>query len=304
MRPRFVILALALMAAGSATAQERTPLPSVPVVEREAWGGAPPVAPMIPQIPRALTIHHSGTPMHPERDPAETVRNLYAFSTRRDTLGDGRVKEPWPDIPYHFYIAPDGTTLETRDVAFEGDTNTRYNLSDQVLVVVEGNFEEETPTDAQLDALLVLSEALARQWGFGPTTVAGHRDRAPGQTVCPGDALEAQFPAIRRAVAEGARRALDGAWTADLRQTPDAPAVLLPLTLSADPDGRLSGTMGDGEIADGQTNVEWDAVRFSFQTQGPDGPSLVQGAVRGGRIEATTTGPAGTLAVWTATRAE
>lgn len=304
MRPYLAAFVLAMLTAGPVSAQERTPLPDASVVTREAWGGAPPVAPMIPQTPRALTIHHSGTPMHPERDPAETVRNLYAFSTRRDTLGDGTVKEPWADIPYHFYIAPDGTVLEARDVAFEGDTNTRYDLSNQALVVLEGNFEIESPTDAQLAALLDLSEALARRWGFGPTTVEGHRDHAPGQTVCPGDALEAQFPAIRLAVARGARQSLEGSWHADLRPAPEAPADLRPLVLSVDAEGRLSGTLGDAALVGGRTDVAWDAARFTFEVDGPDGSSVVQGTVRGGRIDATTTGPDGALTVWTATRAE
>ena len=297
-----VVLAALVLTARPGTAQERTPLPDAPIVTREAWGGAPPVAPMVPQVPRALTVHHTGAPMNLARDPAEAVRGLYAFSTRRDTLGDGRVKEPWADVPYHFYIAPDGTILEARDVAFQGDTNTRYDLSGQVLVVVEGNFEEEDPTEAQVAALLALSEALARRWGFGPTTVAGHRDRAPGQTVCPGDALEARFTDVRRAVAQGARQSLGGAWTADLRAAPEAPADPQALVLAVDASGRVSGTMGGVEITGGRVDAAWDAVRFVFGVPVSGGTASVQGAVRGGRIDATTAHPDGTLSVWTATR--
>ena len=303
------LLALTLvLAALPAVAQDagRSALPGgVEIVSRSAWGGPAPIAPMIPQTPRALTIHHSGTPMRPDAAPAETLRALFDFSTSRDTLGNGHFKEPWADVPYHFYIAPDGTILEARDVAYEGDTNTRYDLSNQVLVVVEGNFEEEEPTAAQIASLLALSEALARQWGFGPTAVAGHRDRAPDQTVCPGDALEARFPEVRTAVARGARQSLDGAWTVDLRPTPDAEPYTQPFTATVGDDDTLTGTFYGSEIYNGRVNAAWDGLRFAFTTSDDAGTYTTSGVIRGGRLEGTTAAPhRNLLAVWTATRAE
>ncbi len=304
---RFVPLTLLLLAL-PAVAQDaaRSLLPEgVEIVTRDAWGGTPPVGPMIPQTPEALTIHHSGTPMKPDVAPDETLRALLAFSTRRDTLGNGHVKEPWPDIPYHFYITPDGSILEARDVAYEGDTNTRYDLSDQVLVVVEGNFEIEEPTEAQMTSLLALSEALARQWGFGPTSVEGHRDRAPEQTVCPGDALEARFPEIRAAVARGARQSLVGTWRVDLRPSPGAEASVRPFTVSVGADDTLTGTFYGSEIQNGRVNADWDGLHFSFTTGDGSGTYITSGVVRGGQLEGTTVAPhRQLLSVWTATRAE
>ncbi len=303
---RALLFPLALLLALPAAAQDRTPLPAgVEIVSRDGWGGPPPVAPMIPQRPHALTIHHSGTPQKPDAEPAATLRALYDFSISDDTLGDGRRKEPWPDVPYHFYIAPDGSTLEARDVAYEGDTNTRYDLSNQALVVVEGNFEIEEPTAAQMASLLALSEALARQWGFGPTSVAGHGDRAPGQTVCPGDALEARFPEIREAVARGARQSLAGTWTVDLPLTPNAAPDVRTLTVAVGEDGELAGTFGDAEIQSGQIDATQDGLHFGFTTSDSGGTSTTTGVVRGGRLEGTTVAPhRDLLAVWTATRAE
>ncbi len=298
------VLALLTIAAPLA-AQDRTPLPEgVEIMTREEWGGGPPVGPMVPQTPMALTIHHSGTPMRPELAPDQMLRNLYAFSTREDTLGDGRLKKAWADIPYHFAIAPDGTILEARDVAYQGDTNTVYDLGDQILVELEGNFEIEQPTDAQMASLLALSEALARQWGFGPATVAGHRDRAPGQTVCPGEALVARFPEIRAAVARGARQSVAGTWTADVRSAPGATPDRRALTLAVRPDGRLAGTFGGLPIRAGRIDGDWDAAHVAFATRGPEGTSMTHGVVRAGRLEATTTAPDHTLTVWTAERSE
>lgn len=303
---RAVLRLLIVLVALPVAAQDQTPLPEgVEIVTRAAWGGGEPIAPMIPQTPQALTIHHSGTPMAPDRPPAETLRALYEFSINDDTLADGRPKKPWADVPYHFYISPDGTILEARDVAYEGDTNTRYDLSDQALVVVEGNFEIEEPTEAQMASLLALSEALARQWGFGPTSVAGHRDRAPSQTVCPGDALEARFPEIREAVSRGALQSLTGTWTLDLRPTPDAEPSPQPFVVAVDDDGALTGTFNGSEIRDGRVNATWDGLRFSFTTTDGAWTYTTQGVVRGGRLEGTTYAPhRNLLSVWTATRAE
>lgn len=296
MRPLFLLALSALGLAAPLAAQERTPLPpGVEIVSRADWGGLPAVAETIPQRPRALTVHHSGTPQRPDVDPAQGLRNLYAFSTRQDTLGDGRVKAAWADVPYHFVIAPDGTILEARDVAFEGDTNTRYDLSGHALVVLQGNFDEEQPTTAQMTSLLALSEALARQWGFGPGAVAGHADRAPGQTVCPGDALEARLPAVRAAVAAGARQSLAGTWDAD------GPAASLRLAVG--PDGSVSGTMGEAAIRHGRADATGDRIYFSFTTTDGTGDAVTHGSVHAGRIEATTSTP-GQLTVWTAARSE
>lgn len=301
-----VVLAALSVAASGVEAQDSTPLPpGVVVVSRADWGGPPPVLPMIPQVPRALTVHHTAGTQRPDRPAAETLQALYDFSVSADTLGDGRPKRPWADVPYHFYIAPDGSILEARDVAFEGDTNTRYDLSGHVLVVVEGNFEEETPTDAQVASLLALSEALAAQWGFGPEAVGGHADRAPGQTVCPGDALEARLGDVRMAVRRGALRSLAGAWTVDLRPTPDAEAYAQPFVVEVGDDGALSGSFYGAEILDGRVNAAWGSLHFAFTTADGGGTYWHEGRVAGGRLEGTTYAPhRNLLAVWTAERTE
>ncbi|MEM1117842.1 MAG: peptidoglycan recognition family protein [Bacteroidota bacterium] len=303
-----VVLATASgLAASGLAAQESTPLPpGVAVVSRAEWGGPPPALPMIPQVPHVLTVHHTATPQRPDRDPAETLQALYAFSVSDGPLGDGRPKRPWADVPYHFYIAPGGAILEARDVAFEGDTNTRYDLSGHVLIVLEGNFDVEQPTEAQLSSLFSLSEALAAQWGFGPEAVGGHADRAPGQTACPGDALEARLGDVRAAVRRGAFQSLSGAWTLDLRPIPDADVVTYPFDVAVDADGALTGSFYGAEILDGRVNAEWNALHLAFTTsdRAADGGILRHEArVVGGRLEGTTYAPhRDALWVWTATR--
>lgn len=192
---------------GNATGRTAMP-PGVAVVSREAWGGAAPTRPMTPQTPRRLTIHHSATPQKPGESAGEILRPLLRFSLSSDTLGDGRPKQPWADVPYHFLIGPDGSIGEGRDVRFRGDSNTAYSLDGHLQVVVQGNFMEETPTPEQMASVTALAAALTRQWRLDPADLAGHRDHAVGQTSCPGDALEARFPEIRAAMeaaSEGSR---------------------------------------------------------------------------------------------------
>ena len=194
-------LALAACATSEPTSPSLAGLPAdLPVLTRAEWGAAEPTGPMVPQTPTLITVHHTGTPAHPERSSADKVRALQAFSQRADTLGDGRPKVAWADLPYHYYIGTDGVVVEGRDVRFEGDTNTAYDLTGHVQVVVEGNFEETEPTPAQLTSLTRLVVAVADAWDIPADGVAGHGDRAEGQTVCPGAALKPHLPAIRAAV--------------------------------------------------------------------------------------------------------
>lgn len=209
MRTLALLAALGLLVmpglSGCATPQPAAPglealPPDVPVLTRAQWGAADPVGPMRPHVPSGITVHHTGTPAQPDRPNVDKLRGLQAFSQREDTLADGSVKEAWADVPYHVYVAHDGTVLEGRDVRVQGDSNTDYDLDGQIQVVVEGNFEETAPTAAQLRSLEAVVVALAARWGLEADAVAGHGDRAPGQTVCPGAALRPVLPTLRAAV--------------------------------------------------------------------------------------------------------
>lgn len=194
-----LFLSCLALAGCRASAPHAPPLP-VPLLTREAWGAAEPVAPMQPHVPDGITIHHTAVRQAPQRTTADKLRGLQRFSQERSTLGDGRVKEPWADVPYHYYIAADGGIAEGREVGYVGDSNTRYDLSGQIQVVLEGNFEEEQPTAGQYESLWRLTHALARRWRVAPEHVVAHRDHTA--TACPGAALYAWLPALRRHLAE------------------------------------------------------------------------------------------------------
>ncbi len=196
-----VIVASVVAAALSACGGVRTTavIPSeVPQLLRAEWGARPPVLRMKRHEPVRLTIHHTGVTQAPNRSLADKLRALQNFSQRDDSLGDGRKKPAWADIPYHFYIGVDGTVGEARDWRYVGDSNTPYDPTGHLLVVIEGNFEKDTLTTAQRRSLDAIVPALVRRFRIPASRLASHRDFA--QTSCPGKNVYAELPRLRELI--------------------------------------------------------------------------------------------------------
>lgn len=125
---------------------------------------------------RHLTVHHAGdqsTLTGPER-----FRSWQSFH-----IND----RGWGDVAYHYIIGVDGTVYTARDISFRGDTATDYDPDRHFLVVVEGNFNKQQPTETQQTHLAVLLAWAAEAFDIPPSTIRGHRDHAT--TSCPGDNL-------------------------------------------------------------------------------------------------------------------
>ena len=169
------------------------------LMTREEWEAKPPKTGVTRHIPRYITIHHTGTFQKPGKSAAEKLRALQKFSYTEGMLGDGVTpKKPWPDVPYHFYIASDGTVAEGRALQYEGDSNTDYDLNGHALVVVEGNFQQEKISDLQYENLEKVVLALAEKYRISAENLSGHRDQA--QTSCPGADLYQLLPKLRRKI--------------------------------------------------------------------------------------------------------
>jgi hypothetical protein len=164
------------------------------ILSRQAWGAKSPSLPMTTQSPVSILVHHTGSAMKPKASLASKMKGLQRFSQAREKLADGRTKPAWPDVPYHFYIAADGKIAEGRDVTAVGDTNTGYNPAGYIQVVVEGNFDKETLSDAQAASLQSVLQWLMGKYNIKATGISMHKDKA--QTACPGKDLEAKLPGI------------------------------------------------------------------------------------------------------------
>lgn len=189
-----LVASLTLGACGALPATGMIPS-ELQLVSRSEWGARPPVLPMRAHKLQRLTIHHTGTSQNFDRTVEEKLRGLQLFSQRDDSLASGRLKPAWPDVPYHFYVAVDGSVGEGRDWRYAGDTNTEYDPAGHLLVVVEGNFQRDTLTTAQRRTLDVLVPALARHFRIPADKLASHRDYA--RTECPGANLYAELPRFR-----------------------------------------------------------------------------------------------------------
>ena len=149
------------------------------IVPREEWGSEPqPFPDSKKHTPKYVTIHHAGVIYKPGTDPAKFVKNMQAW---------GQKDKGWPDLPYHFLIAPDGRIFEARDMAYEPDTNTKYPLQGHIGVEMMGDFNKQRPSPQQLESAARLIAWICDQKKIDTKDIATHKDVAKGQTSCPGD---------------------------------------------------------------------------------------------------------------------
>jgi hypothetical protein len=170
---------------------------SPPIVSRQAWGArSANEALMKLQTPKAIVIHHTGELQKPKRTLETKLKGLEEFSRKPGKVG-AKIKPEWGDVPYHFYIDASGRIGEGRSLAFAGDTNTGYDTSDKIQIVVEGEFEHEQPHAEQLASLRALVVWLASRHAIPPEKITNHSDNA--QTDCPGAHLKPFLTELRRA---------------------------------------------------------------------------------------------------------
>ena len=148
--------------------------PGVEIIGKDGWRAAS-SGELVPHEIEQVTIHHSASSFH----TANTAGPARMRSHQRFHLDQG-----WPDIAYHYMIDRNGNVYEGRSASGRGDTFTEYDPAGHFLVMVDGDFNSQEPTPAQV-------ESLARMvaWGIGeydidPARVGGHRDHA--STSCPG----------------------------------------------------------------------------------------------------------------------
>jgi len=174
------VLALAAIFALGACQSAPGPMVAKPpeIVSRAQWHSEPqPIPEERKHQPQFITIHHAGVLWKTGGDPVKFVRNMQKW---------GQTEKKWPDLPYHFLIAPDGRIFEGRPLEYEPESNTRYDLQGHIGVELMGNFEEQRVSDEQLSSCTRLVAWLCQELHIDPSKIAAHKDRARDQTVCPG----------------------------------------------------------------------------------------------------------------------
>jgi outer membrane protein assembly factor BamB len=188
-------LLLAFLASVFASASEppkqATPPIDVPrppkIVTTQEWGSKPdPIPASRKQTPRFITLHHAGVLWTNSQDPAQFVRNMQSWGKRRPQIEKPPRDTYWPDLPYHFLIAPDGRIFEGRPVEYEPESNTKYPLAGNIGVEMMGDFNKQRPSKAQLESAVRLTAWLMQEHKITADRVRTHMDVAPKQTSCPG----------------------------------------------------------------------------------------------------------------------
>jgi hypothetical protein len=168
--------------------------PQPEIVTREAWHALPPNTDLMQeQKPAEIVIHHTGQRQQRKISLEVKMRGLQNFSMR-----PGRSKPVWGDVPYHYYIDVSGRIGEGRDVSYAGDSIASDDTGDQIQIAVEGQFNKEQPTEAELDSLRKLVVWLAAMYGIPPEKITGHNEH--GQTESPGRNLISFLPELKAAV--------------------------------------------------------------------------------------------------------
>ena len=190
------IIASALVALIVGIGVEAQKAPSI--ISRGEWGANKPVGVGTRHRVEFITIHHTGTKIRHDLSIENKLKNLQAFSQRDDRLSSGKLKPAWFDVPYHYYIAVDGKIGEGREIDYAGDTNTEYDPTGHALVVLEGSFDTDEPSPAQIESLKAMVKWLAKKYKVAGEKIKGHRDYA--KTGCPGSNIERLYPELRKIV--------------------------------------------------------------------------------------------------------
>lgn len=156
---------------------------------REIWADADPIEsrlnPM--QTPWRITLHHSG--VFCEKEAREDVIEILRVF-RKDhlsRLGAG-------DIAYHYIVDRSGHVWHGRDMKYQG-AHVKDRNEGNIGVMVMGNFEDQSPTRAQLDAVYSIMPALMKRYSVELKHVYTHRELM--DTLCPGRVLQGSFDGMR-----------------------------------------------------------------------------------------------------------
>jgi hypothetical protein len=153
----------------------------VEVLCRDAWEAAAPTPGATAHTITGLMLHHSAVVLDDNRQAPERMR-LH----QRHHQAQG-----WADIAYHLGVDRNGNVYELRNLRAAGETGTPYDPAGWLLVMAEGNYDEQDPTPEQLDAIAAVMAWGAATFDVDPAAISSHRHHVP-TTQCPGDSLYAE----------------------------------------------------------------------------------------------------------------
>jgi hypothetical protein len=159
-------------------------------VPRSRWAKGQPIQdrlnPMLP--PTKITLHHEGwTPVYftAAQDTADRLEVIRRSHLNRMTAGD---------IGYHFIVDRTGRIWEGRSLAYQG-AHVKDNNEHNVGIMVLGNFDQQAPSDEQLNAVRTAVTTIRSQYRIAARNVFTHQEINP--TACPGSNLQPKIVSLR-----------------------------------------------------------------------------------------------------------
>ena len=127
------------------------------------------------------TYNWNGTLTKRQKTNYIVLHHAAASKCSADDIHRIHLNNGWAGIGYHFYVRKDGSIYRGRPIDTVGAQTYGYN-SQSIGICFEGNFEQETMTDAQLKAGREIV-AYARNY-YPNAKIVRHRDL--NSTACPG----------------------------------------------------------------------------------------------------------------------
>jgi hypothetical protein len=169
----------------------KEPKNSYGILPRSMWAKAGPDMKRIDPMHgvKLLTFHHSGDPKaFTTTDFGETAQHL-------EYVREYHRSRHFQDIGYHFAIDRAGRVWQLRSLKYQGE-HVRYNNEHNIGVVVLGNFDLQSMSQAQKSKVKIFGALLRKQYALPISRVYTHQEIV--STECPGDAMQPYMVQIRK----------------------------------------------------------------------------------------------------------
>lgn len=165
--------------------------PSVPsgVIARSRWAkGSPEQSLLNPMRPvQYITVHHDGTTPFYALDEMTSMARL-------ESIRSAHRSQNWGDIGYHFAIDRAGRIYQCRALNYQG-AHVKDHNEGNIGIVNLGNFDQQTPSDAQVRGLRTILATLQSQYRVPASRIRTHQEWAA--TACPGRSMQGYMNTLR-----------------------------------------------------------------------------------------------------------
>jgi len=143
--------------------------------------------PMLP--PRYITVHHDGMSPFLAKDQSSAAARI-------EIIRNGHRSKGWGDIGYHYVVDRGGRVWEGREIQWQG-AHVKNSNEGNIGICCLGNFDEQSPSDEQLQAAERMVGCLMQKYNITVARVRTHQEWPTAHTACPGRSLQREMVQMR-----------------------------------------------------------------------------------------------------------